>query len=54
MKRIVSKIQTDDAVYQENQEHNRAHAEALAQRLAVIRAGGSERARERPPESGQG
>ena len=47
MKRIKSGIRTSDPAFQENDRINRGKAAALADLLAQIRAGGSERARQR-------
>ena len=47
MKRIPSKIRTDDETYRENARLNRETAASLAGDLARIREGGSEKARQR-------
>ena len=47
MKRIVSRIRTDDPAFLRNAEDQRAAARRLAELLAAIREGGSARARER-------
>jgi len=47
MKRIVSRIKTNDAAFQENDRLNRKRTAELAELLGHIRQGGSERARER-------
>ena len=47
MKRIKSRINTQDATFKENDKLNRERAADLAALLATIRRGGSEKARER-------
>ncbi len=53
MKRIVSKVRTDDPVYAENHQRNTAIAAELSTVLETVRRGGSDRARERHEEQGK-
>ncbi len=53
MKRIQSKLNPTDPVFQENDRANRAHAAELAELLARIRTGGKEKARERHTSQGK-
>jgi len=53
MKRIQSKLNPNDPVFQENDRQNRARAAELAELLGRIRTGGSEKARERHTSQGK-
>jgi acetyl-CoA carboxylase carboxyltransferase component len=53
MKRIKSKINPQDAAYQENDRLNRARVAELHELLGQVRQGGSERARERHTSQGK-
>ncbi|MFT5232533.1 MAG: propionyl-CoA carboxylase [Candidatus Krumholzibacteriia bacterium] len=53
MKRIASKINPNDAVFLENEKHNRLRANELRELLGKVREGGSERARERHTSQGK-
>ena len=53
MKRITSRINPQDAVFQENDRRNRRRAAELAELLGQVRQGGSERARERHTSQGK-